>query len=53
VVGTTFASVLEPQSIVELLFSALAGGLVTPLVLAPPVYACRALAGVGPAKTVA
>ena len=47
-IGTTFASILEPQSIVELLFSALAGGLVTPLMLAPPVYAYRAFAGAGP-----
>jgi hypothetical protein len=53
VIGTTFASVLEPQSIVEFLFSALAGGLVTPLMLAPPAYAYRALAGAGPARVVA
>ena len=51
--GTTFASILEPQSIVELLFGALAGGLITPLMLAPPAYAYRALAGGGPEKTFA
>ena len=52
-IGTTFASILEPQSIVELLFSALVGGLITPLMLAPPVYAYREFAGVGPEKTFA
>jgi len=50
-IGTTFASILEPQTIVELLFSALAGGLITPLMLAPPVSAYRALAGAAPGKT--
>lgn len=49
--GVTFASILEPQSIVELLFSALAGGLITPLMLAPPAWAYRAIAAVGAEKT--
>jgi hypothetical protein len=48
--GTTFASILAPQSIVELLFSGLAGGLTAPLMLAPPAYAYRGLASVGPEK---
>lgn len=43
--GSTFASVLEPQSIVELVFSAAAGGLITPLVFAPPISAYRDITG--------
>ena len=52
-IGTTFASILEPQTIVALLFSALAGGMTTPLTLAPAAYAYRELAGAGAEKTFA
>jgi hypothetical protein len=49
--GTTFASILQPQSIVALVFSGLAGGLTAPLMLAPPAYAYRALVGLPTERT--
>jgi hypothetical protein len=47
--ATTFGALLTPGGIIEILFTALAGGLTTPILLAPAVYAYRELAGAGDA----